>query len=93
MKKFFKVLLWIVGVVVALRLLVSLLAGPIAKGYVNRHGEDLTGRKVKVDHVGVNLFTGKVNLRDLNLYEDDGERVFAGFDTLDVSVRLLKIPP
>lgn len=92
MKKFFKVLLWIVGVVVALLLLVSLLAGPIAKGYVNRHGEDLTGRKVKVDHVGVNLFTGKVNLRDLNLYEDDGERVFAGFDTLDVSVRLLKIP-
>lgn len=92
MKKFFRILLWIVGVLVALLILVSLLAGPIAKGYVNRHGEDLVGRKVDVAHVGVNLFTGNVNVRDLNVYEEDAERVFAGFDTLDVSVRLLKIP-
>ena len=92
MKKGVKILLWIVGVLVALIIVVSLLAGPIAKGYVNRHGEELTGRKVEVKHVGVNLFTGNVNLRGLNVYEEDGERVFAGFDTLDVSVRLLKIP-
>lgn len=92
MKKGLKILLWIVGVLVALVLLVSLLAGPIAKGYVNRHGEDLTGRKVHVDHVGLNLFTGHVNIRALDVYEEDAATVFAGFDTLDVSVRLLKIP-
>jgi hypothetical protein len=92
MKRFFKILLWVVGALLALIVIVSLLAGPIAKGYVNRHGEDLTGRKVDVAHVGVNLFTGKVNVRDLNVYEEDGETVFAGFDTLDVSVRLLKLP-
>ena len=92
MKKGVKILLWIVGVLVALVLLVSLLAGPIAKGYVNRHGEDLTGRKVHVGHVGLNLFTGHVNIRALDVYEDDATTVFAGFDTLDVNVRLLKIP-
>lgn len=92
MKKGVKILLWIVGVLVALVLLVSLLAGPIAKGYVNRHGEDLTGRKVHVGHVGLNLFTGHVNIRALDVYEDDAATVFAGFDTLDVNVRLLKIP-
>ena len=92
MKKGIKILLWVVGIIVALLLLVSLLIGPIAKGYINGHGEELTGRKVQVDHVGVNLFSGNVCVRDLNIYEDDGEEVFAGFDTLDVSVRLLKIP-
>lgn len=92
MKKWVKILLWVVGVIVALLLLVSLLGGPIAKGYVNHHGEQLTGRKVHVDHVGLNLFTGHVNIRGLNMYEDDGEAVFAAFDTLDVKAHLLKLP-
>lgn len=92
MKKWVKILLWVVGVVVALVALVSLLGGPIAKGYVNHHGEQLTGRKVHVDHVGLNLFTGHVNIRGLNMYEDDGEAVFASFDTLDVKAHLLKLP-
>lgn len=85
-------MLWVVGIIVALLLLVSLLAGPIAKGYINGHGEELTGRKVTVDHVGVNLFSGNVCVRELDVYEDNGEDIFVGFDTLDVSVRLLKIP-
>ena len=92
MKKGWKILLWVIGIVLALLLIVSLLAGPIAKGYINGHGEELTGRKVAVDHVGVNLFSGNVCVRDLAVYEDNGEDVFVGFDTLDVSVRLLKIP-
>ena len=92
MKKGLKILLWVVGIIVALLLLVSLLAGPIAKGYINGHGEELTGRKVTVDHVGVNLFSGNVCVRELDVYEDNGEDIFVGFDTLDVSVRLLKIP-
>lgn len=92
MKKWAKILLWVFGVIVALLALVSLLGGPIAKGYVNHHGEQLTGRKVHVDHVGLNLFTGHANIRGLNLYEEDGEAVFAAFDTLDVKAHLLKLP-
>ena len=92
MKKTAKVILWVVGIVAALLLVVSLAAGPIAKNYVNRHGEQLTGRRISVGNVGVNLFTGHVYLRDLSLYEDDGQTAFAGFDTLDVRVHLLQLP-
>ncbi len=92
MKKGLRILLWVVGIVLALVIIVSLLAGPIAKGYVNGHGEELTGRKVHVEHVGLNLLTGTVNVRGLDVYEDDGEEVFAGFDTLDVRAHLLQIP-
>lgn len=92
MKKGLRILLWVVGIVLALVIIVSLLAGPIAKGYVNGHGEELTGRKVHVEHVVLNLLTGTVNVRGLDVYEDDGEEVFAGFDTLDVRAHLLQIP-
>ena len=92
MKKVVKILLWIVSILLALLIVLSLLAGPVAKNYINKHGEDLTGRKVSVGHVGINLFTGNVNVRDLAVFEDDGTSRFAGFDTLDVSASLLKIP-
>ena len=92
MKKGVKILLWVVGVVLALLLLVSLVAGPVAKGYINKHGEQLIGRRISVEHVGVNLFSGNVTVRDLSVYEDDGDTRFAGFDTLDVSARLLALP-
>ncbi|MBQ8704529.1 MAG: DUF748 domain-containing protein [Bacteroidales bacterium] len=92
MKKFIKVLLWIVGIVAALLLVVSLVGGPVAKGYVNRHGESLTGRRVEVGNIGLNLFTGHVYMRGLTVYEDDAATPFAGFDTLDVRVHLLQLP-
>lgn len=92
MKKTVKILLWTVGVVVALLVVVSLVAGPVAKGYVNKHGEDLVGCHVEVEKVGLNLFTGTVKIQGLSLYEEDGETVFAGFDTLDVRAYLLQLP-
>ena len=84
MKKVIKVLLWVVGILLALVLLLSLLAGPIAKGVVNSNGEKFIGRQMHLDHAGVNLFSGHVNLRGLEVYEADGTTPFAGFDTLDV---------
>ena len=92
MKKLVKLLLWIVGIVLALLIVVSLVAGPVAKGYINHHGEDLTGRRVEVKHVGLNLLTGRVALRNLQVYEEDGRTPFAGFDTLDVRAHLLQLP-
>lgn len=92
MKKIVKILLWVVGIVLALLIIVSLVAGPVAKSYINRNGEKLTGRHVEVKRVGVNLLTGNVKVQGLNLYEDNGKEVFAGFDTLDVRAALLQLP-
>lgn len=91
MKKGLKITLVVVGVIVGLLLLVSLLAGPIAKSYVNKNAEEFLGRKAHVEHVGLNLFTGHVAVRGLTVYEENGTDAFAGFDTLDVGVSLLKM--
>ena len=91
MKKLLKILLWVVGVTVALLIVVSLAAGPVAKGVVNHNGEKFVGRQMHLDHAGINLFNGHVNLRGLQVFEDDGVTPFASFDTLDVRARLLRL--
>lgn len=91
MKKWVKILLWIVGVLLGLVFLATLLVSPIAKNYVNKHGEELVGRKVQVEGLRINVYTGHLAVHGLNLYEDNGTDVFASFDTLDVKASLLKL--
>lgn len=85
------VLLSLAALVVAVVIFGSLFGGCVAKSYVNGHGQDLIGRQINVEHVGLNLFSGNVTVRDLTVFEDDGIEKFAGFDTLDVSVSLLRL--
>ena len=68
MKKIVKILLWVVGIVLALLIVLSLVAGPVAKGYVNRHGESLTGRQVQVHHAHLQLRPGAADLLLLRLF-------------------------
>lgn len=95
MKKSVRVVTIVVASVLALVVLLllcgTLFGGCAARSYVNGHGEELLGRKVKVGGVGLNLFTGRVKVKGLTVYEDDGESPFAGFDTLDVGVSLLRL--
>ena len=91
MKKSLRIIFIIVGILLLLFVLATLLAPPIAKSYINKHGEELTGRRVHIDAVRLNLFTGHVAVRDAALYEDDGTTPFVSFDTLDVSVKLRKL--
>ncbi len=85
------VILGLLTLVIAIVLFGSLFGGCVAKKYVNNHGPELIGRQIEVEHVGLNLFTGHVGIRDLAILEDNGTEHFAGFDTLDVSVSLLRL--
>lgn len=91
MKKSLKITLWILGTVLALVVLASLLVSPVAKSYLNRHGEQLLGRRLQIDGLKVNIYTGHVGVHGLTLYEDDGQSHFASFDTLDVRARILPL--
>ncbi len=91
MKKWVKIVLWVAGVLLALIVAATLVAAPVAKGYINKHGEELVGRRVYVDQLRLNVYTGHVAVRGLSLYEEGGEEVFASFDTLDIKVSLLKL--
>lgn len=91
MKRWIKILLWIVGVLLGLFILATILVSPIAKSYINKHGEELVGRKVQVEGLRINIYNGHVAVHNLSLYEDNGKDVFACFDTLDIKASLLKL--
>lgn len=95
MKKGLRITLIVICSIIAFVLLVflfvTLFGGSIAKNYVNNHANELIGRNANIEHVGINLFTGRVSVNGLAIYEDDGQAKFAGFDTLDVAVSLLRM--
>ncbi len=91
MNKILKITLIVVASIVALLLLVSLLVSPVAKGYVNKHGKELIGRDIHVEHLRANIWTGRVCINHLVVFEDDDTTAFFSFDTLDVSVKLRKL--
>ena len=91
MKKALKVSLFILGGLLVLLLLVMFIAPPVAKNYVEQHDETLLGRELNVGGIGVNLFTGKLKIKDLTLFEEDGTTPFMQFDRLETKVKLWEL--
>ena len=88
MKKAYKILLIVFGAVIGLLLLVNFLAGPIAKHYVEKHDKELIGRELSIKSIGTNLLVGKLKIKDLTLYEDDGTTPFVHFDQFETKIRV-----
>jgi len=91
MKKWLKITLILLSMLVGLLLLVSFLAPPVAKSYVNHHGKELIGRTIEVHKIRLNVLAGRVRIYDLKVYEEDDTIAFFTLDTLDVAVKLYKL--
>lgn len=72
-------------------LLITLLASPMAKKYVNEHGKDFIGRKINVEGSSINIFTGNIGLKDVTVYEANGDSVFANIERIDVNLSMLDL--
>lgn len=57
MKKFIKILGITLIVIAFLVIICAIIAPPIAKNYVNKHGKELVGRKIQINGLYSNLFT------------------------------------
>jgi hypothetical protein len=43
----------------------------IAKNYINNNGKELIGRKINISSLGINYFTGAINIKDIVVYEEN----------------------
>lgn len=80
MKKPLKITLIVLGSIIVLLLLVTFLAGPITKNYLEKHDKELVGREISIGKMRVYLLSGTVIIDDLTLFEDDGQTPFVKFD-------------
>lgn len=88
MKKIIVILIILVLAVIGLSVA---FISPMAKSYVNSHGEELIGRKVSVDGLTLNLFNGNASLDDVIVYEKNGDSIFAKIDDIDVDMNLASL--
>ena len=76
MKKPLKLALIVLGSFLGLLLLIALVAPPIVKSYVLEHDKELVGRELGIHRLRINPLTGGVRIKELTLFEEDGEHPF-----------------
>lgn len=91
MKKWLKVAFFVVGGILLLVVLLSLMAGPLAKRYAEKHSVELCHRVATMDKVRINLFNGTVSIDALKVLEEDGKTSFLSFNKLKVNASLMKL--
>lgn len=91
MRKVKKIILILFSVLVVIICTVALTISPIAKNYVQKHSKELIGRKVVMKNLHLNIFTGRVEVDSLRMYEANGRDLFASVDTFLVRISLLKL--
>lgn len=90
MNKILKIVIWTLGVLIALMLLIMALS-PVAKYVINHHGKSILGRDMLAERVLINPFVGSVTIDDFHLREQNGETDFVAFDELYVRVNYLAL--
>lgn len=59
----------------------------VSKILIEKNGKEWVGRKVTVEDIDINLFTGTVKAFHFNLYESDDATSFISFDTLVLNTK------
>ncbi|MCQ2607872.1 MAG: DUF748 domain-containing protein [Bacteroidales bacterium] len=62
---------------------------PIAKSYIENHSKELVHRKITLDGLSCNIFTGSADVASFKMYEEDDATTFVSFDKLHVNLNLL----
>lgn len=68
---------------------ISFAISPIAEWYVEKNSKELVGRKVTMDNLSVNIFSGRLQIEKFTMFEADDSSPFVTFDLFDVNVKML----
>ncbi len=84
----------IAGILVLIILLIVafLLFSPgMARNYLNKHGKELTGRRLSIEKININYFTSRVQLSNAKMFESNDQDIFVALDTLVVDLKPLRL--
>lgn len=57
------------SVLAVLIIALALTISPLAKNYIQKHSKELIGRKVVIKNLHLNIFTGRLEVDSLQMYE------------------------
>lgn len=85
------VVVTVVIIVAALVVVANIVAPSIVKSYVENHDRELLGRRVTVDDIELNLFSGKAVVNGVRVYETDDTTEWASFNEFYADIRMYKL--
>ncbi|MFA6200949.1 MAG: hypothetical protein WC679_11155 [Bacteroidales bacterium] len=86
MKKWIKILI-IVGLSIV-TLVIAIAISPIAKSYIQKHDKELLSRKVRIENLRINIFTGSIAVEHLDIYEKDDKNKFITIDSFEFNMKI-----
>jgi hypothetical protein len=87
LKKRYKIISGIILFIVVL-----LFATPrFARWYIVKHSQELIGRKLEIEKIRINYFTGSLRIKEIKLYESDSKTVFLSLDQFMVNLDYLPL--
>lgn len=89
--KALKISLIIIFSLAFLLVVLALSISPIAKNYIEKHSKELIGRKILMQNLHLNIFTGTLELDSIRMYEQNDKDIFAAMDTFRINLTLHKL--
>lgn len=77
-----KIIFWTLPILTGIIILLLILLPGIAKRYTVNHSKELIGRKIALNKLKINYFTGTITVTDFKMFESNDTNVFVSFDTL-----------
>lgn len=81
----------IVATLIILLSVVSIGVSYFVPWYLNHNGQELIGRRIYLDRSRINLFSGKISLDSLNIYEPDAQTLFFGIGRVETDIRMHRL--
>ena len=72
-------------------IIIALIISPIVKNHVEKHSNELIGRKINMRGLHLNIFTGTIELDSIAIYEANEKDIFASIDTFFIDLKLSQL--
>lgn len=69
-------------------LVLFFLVSPIAKSILEKNSQEWLGRRVSIENVWINIFTGSISIAGVEIFEKDEQTIFANIKQIKTSVSL-----
>jgi len=86
-----KIIFWIVAPVVILLAVTIICISPVARYLVEKYDVKYTNREITMDLPYINVFTGKVYLRNVKVYEEKSDSVFFSASGIGANLEMFKL--
>jgi len=91
MKKAFKIVLGLILLIVICLGVLYYYISPIAKYEIEKNSIAWTGRKITLGSIKINAFKGSIYIKDIKIYEPNGDSVFFGCHDIYLKVNIKKM--